>query len=59
MSRPLKTSKKKEAVVGVFSESIIRTETKILLYRTPFDIVQHKEKALGEKEVAGFIHMEP
>ena len=59
MSRPLKTSKEKEAVVGVFSESIIRTETKILLYRTPSDIVQHKEKALGEKEVAGFIHMEP
>ena len=42
-----------------FLESIIRTETKILLYRTPSDIVQHKEKALGEKEVAGFIHMEP
>ena len=59
MSQPLKTGKEKEAVVGVFSESIIRTETKILLYRTPSDIVQHKEKALGEKEVAGFIHMEP
>ena len=59
VSQPLKTGKEKEAVVGVFLESIIRTETKILLYRTPSDIVQHKEKALGEKEVAGFIHMEP
>ena len=59
MSQPLKNGKEKEAVVGVFLESIIRTETKILLYRTPSDIVQHKEKALGEKEVAGFIHMEP
>ena len=31
---------------------------KFFLYWTPSDIVQHKEKALGEKEVAGFIHME-
>ena len=30
VSQPLKTGKEKEAVVGVFSESIIRTETKIL-----------------------------
>ena len=41
---------------GIYDPS--RTETKILLYWTPSDIVQHKEKALGEKEVAGFIHME-
>ena len=61
MSQPLKTGKEKEAVVGVFFGIYdpSRTETKILLYRTPSDIVQHKEKALGEKEVAGFIHMEP
>ena len=54
-----KLARKRKQWSVFFSESIIRTETKILLYRTPSDIVQHKEKALGEKEVAGFIHMEP
>ena len=47
-------------MVGVFFRNLLSEQRlKFFLYWTPSDIVQHKEKALGEKEVAGFIHMEP
>ena len=42
-----------------FRNLLSEQRLKFFLYWTPSDIVQHKEKALGEKEVAGFIHMEP
>ena len=41
-----------------FRNLLSEQRLKFFLYWTPSDIVQHKEKALGEKEVAGFIHME-
>ena len=54
-----KLARKRKQWSVFFWNLLSEQRLKFFLYWTPSDIVQHKEKALGEKEVAGFIHMEP